>query len=610
MAGVRRGDTVAIVGDNRPRLYWSMMAAQSLGAIPVPMYQDAVAQELAYVLGHSGAKLAVAQNQEQVDKLLSIAAEAPLLTLIVYDEPRGLRDYEPDRVKSFESVAAAGREALRRDPKLNDAWLTDVSLGHGGDPSVILYTSGTTGQPKGVVLSQSNVLVTARNANAFDKIGVRDEIIAYLPMAWVGDHIFSYGQALAAGCCVACPESPQTVIEDRREIGPTFFFAPPRVYENLLTAIVVRMEDAGWTKRTLFKRFMTVAKRAGERILNGERVGLWTRALYGLGHVLVYGPLKNRLGLTRTRVAYTAGEAIGPEIFRFYRSLGLNLKQFYGQTEASVYVTLQADGEIGADTVGKPAPGVEVRVSPSGEVEYSGPGVFMHYFKNEEATANAKTPDGFVRAGDAGIVEPDGTLKIIDRAKDVGRLNDGSLLPPKYIENKLKFYANIKEAVAFGHGRDFAAVFINIDLLSVGNWAERNNVTYASYQELAAHPRVYETIREHVDEANRSLAAEPALAGAQIRRFLILHKELDADDGELTRTQKVRRSFIAERYAPLVAALYSGVQEQHIATAVTFEDGRKGTIEATVRIVDMPAYAPDGSVLSDAPAFPWLEAAE
>ena len=409
---------------------------------------------------------------------------------------------------------------------------------------------------------------------------------------------------------VACPESPQTVLEDRREIGPTYFFAPPRVYENLLTSIMVRMEDAGWTKRAMFKSFMKVAKRAGERILNGESVDLWTRFLYGIGNILVYGPIKNRLGLTRTRVAYTAGEAIGPEIFRFYRSLGLNLKQFYGQTEASVYVTLQADGEIGADTVGKPAPGVEVRVSPSGEVEYSGPGVFMRYFKNDEATANTKTPDGFVKTGDAGIVEPDGTLKIIDRAKDVGRLNDGSMLPPKYIENKLKFYPNIKEVVAFGHERDFAAVFINIDLLSVGNWAERNNVTYASYQELAAHPSVYEMVRAHVDEVNRSLAAEPMLAGAQIRRFLILHKELDADDGELTRTQKVRRSFIADRYAPLVTGLYDGSHEQHIATAVTFEDGRKGAIEATVRIVDMPAYSADGAILSEAPPAPRLEAAE
>jgi long-chain acyl-CoA synthetase len=609
--GVRRGDTMAIVGDNRPRLYWSMMAAQSLGAIPVPMYQDAVAQELAYVLAHSEAKLAVAQNQEQVDKLLSIAAEAPLLRNIIYDEQRGLRDYEPGRVRSLESVAADGRAAFEGNPKAGGAWLKNVSQGSRSDPAVILYTSGTTGQPKGVVLSHENVLVTARNANAFDKLSEKDEIIAYLPMAWVGDHIFSYGQALAAGFCVSCPESPQTVLEDRREIGPTYFFAPPRVYENLLTAIMVRMEDAGWTKRALFKGFMAVAKRAGERVLNSESVSPVLRALYGLGNLLVYGPLKNRLGLTRARVAYTAGEAIGPEIFRFYRSIGLNLKQFYGQTEASVYVTLQADGEAGADHAGKPAPGVEIRISPSGEVEYRGPGVFQRYFKNDEATHDAKTADGWVKTGDAGIVEPDGTLKIVDRAKDVGRLNNGAMLPPKYIENKLKFYPNIKEAVVFGDGRDFAAAFINIDLLAVGNWAERNNVTYASYQELAADRRVYEMIRAHADEVNRSLAKEPALADAQIRRFLILHKELDADDGELTRTQKVRRGFIAERYAPLVTALYDGSAEQHIATAVTFEDGRKGVIEAAVRIEDLPAYAADGRPLPSAGMrAPHLEAAE
>jgi long-chain acyl-CoA synthetase len=609
--GVRRGDTIAIVGDNRPRLYWSMMAAQSLGAIPVPMYQDAVAEELAYVLAHSEAKLAVAQNQEQVDKLLSIAAQAPLLHRIVYDEQRGLRDYEPGRILSFESAAAQGRAALNNDPNRAGAWLADLGAGSGNDASVILYTSGTTGQPKGVVLSHENVLVTARNANAFDKLNEKDEIIAYLPMAWVGDHIFSYGQALAAGFCVSCPESPQTVLEDRREIGPTYFFAPPRVYENLLTAIMVRMEDAGWTKRTMFRGFTAVAKRAGERILNGGPVSPVLRALYGVGHLLVYGPIKNRLGLTRARVAYTAGEAIGPEIFRFYRSLGLNLKQFYGQTEASVYVTLQADGEAGADHAGKAAPGVEIRISPTGEAEYRGPGVFQRYFKNEEATQNAKTAGGWVRTGDAGIIEPDGTLKIIDRAKDVGRLNNGSLLPPKYIENKLKFYPNIKEAVVFGDGRDFASAIINIDLLAVGNWAERNNVTYASYQELAANRLVYEMIRAHAEEVNRSLAKEPSLAGAQIRRFLILHKELDADDGELTRTLKVRRGFIAERYAPLVTALYDGSADQHIATAVTFEDGRKGVIEATVRIVDLPAYAADGTLLSPAVASaPHLEAAE
>jgi len=608
--GLKRGETIAIIGDNRPRLYWSLAAAQSLGAIPVPMYQDAVAEEMAYVLAHSEAKIAIAQNQEQVDKLLSVADAAPLLQTIVYDEYRGLKGYDPARVQSFESVSAKGRELIESDAAASESWLAGIAAGKGADASVILYTSGTTGQPKGVVLSHDNILITSRNANAFDGLNEHDEMIAYLPMAWVGDHVFSYGQSYAAGFCVACPESPDTILEDRREVGPTYFFAPPRVYENLLTGIMVRMDDAGWTKRKLFKLFMGVARKCGERILDGEHVGPVRRFLYRLGRIFIYNPLKNRLGLTRARVAYTAGEAIGPEIFRFYRSLGLNLKQLYGQTEGSVYVTMQPDGEIGSETVGKPSPGTEVRISASGEVEYRGPGVFVRYFKNDAATAATKTPDGWVKTGDAGLIEEGGALKIIDRAKDVGRLTGGSILPPKYIENKLKFYPNIKEAVAFGHGRPFVTAFVNIDLLAVGNWAERNNVVYASYQELAAHPRVYDMVRSHVDEVNRSLSKEELLAGAQIRRFLILHKELDADDGELTRTQKVRRNLIADRYAPLVDALYDGSAEKHIATEVTFEDGRRGTIEATVRIVDMPMHAAPQDAASKPSLKRQLEAAE
>ena len=306
--------------------------------------------------------------------------------------------------------------------------------------------------------------------------------------------------------------------------------------------------------------------------------------------MLVYGPLRNRFGLTNIKTGYTAGEAIGPEIFRFFRSIGVNLKQLYGQTEASVYITMQPDGEIRADTVGRPAPQVDIRIDDNGEVLYRSPGVFVGYYKDPEKTAETKTADGFVRSGDAGFFDEAGHLHIIDRAKDVGRLQDGSLFPPKYVENKLKFYPNIKEAVAFGDGRGFVACFVNIDLVAVGNWAERNGVTYASYQELAGHPLVYDMVARHVDEVNRSLASEPRMGGAQIRRFLILHKELDADDGELTRTQKVRRGFIAERYAPLIAALYDGSKEADISTEVTFEDGRKGVIAARVTMRDMEAY--------------------
>ncbi|KAB2882523.1 MAG: long-chain fatty acid--CoA ligase [Pseudorhodoplanes sp.] len=584
--GVKRDDKIAIVGANKPRLYWAMCAAQSLGAVPVPLYADSVADEMAYVLEHAEATVAVAENQEQVDKIISVSDRLPRLRHVIYDEPRGLRDYDHSRLTWIDDVQTKGREKLA-DAAVRAQWEKSVADGKGGDLAIILYTSGTTGRPKGVMLTQDNVLISARNGNLFDNLGEDEEVIAYLPLAWVGDHIFSYAQSYVAGFCVNCPESGETVVEDRREVGTTYAFAPPRIYENLLTLTMVRMEDAGALKRRMFHFFIGFARKWGEKILNKEKVPLYARLVYWLGEILVYGPLKNRYGLSRVRVGYTAGEAIGPEIFRFYRALGINLKQLYGQTEASVYITAQPDGEIYADTVGKPNFDVEVKIDDNGEVLFKSPGVFLGYYKDPDKTAEAKTPDGWVRTGDAGFFDAKtGHLKIIDRAKDVGRLTDGTLFAPKYIENKLKFYPNIKEAVAYGDKRDYVAVMLNIDLVAVGSWAERNNVVYASYQELAGHPLVYAMIEKHVDEVNRSLVEEGAMAGAQIRRFLILHKELDADDGELTRTQKVRRGFIAERYQPLVTALYDGSKEADISTEVTFEDGRKGVIAARVKIRD------------------------
>jgi long-chain acyl-CoA synthetase len=585
--GLERGGKIAVIGYNRPRLHWTMAAAQWLGAVPVPVYADSVAEEMAYVLAHAEVTHAAVQDQEQVDKLLAVAEQVPLLTRVLYDEERGLRDYDRSRLHPIAEAIDEGRKRLA-DAAEAHALQGELDAGTGEDLAIILYTSGTTGRPKGVMLTYDNVISAARIGCEFDHLDERDEIIAYLPIAWVGDHIFSYAQAILAGLCVNCPESPETVVDDRREIGTTYAFAPPRVFETMLTLTMVRMEDAGALKRRMFRFFIDHANRVGERILNREPgVPLWDRFLWALGDLLVYAPLKNRFGLTRIKVGYTAGEAIGPEIFKFYRSIGVNLKQLYGQTEASVYVTMQPDGEIRADTVGRPAPSVEIRIDDNGEVLYRSPGVFKGYYKDEAKTAETKTPDGFVRSGDAGFFDASGHLKIIDRAKDVGRMRDGSLFPPKYVENKLKFYPNIKEAVAFGDGRDYVACFVNIDLVAVGNWAERNGVTYASYQELAGHPLVYDMIEKHVDEVNRSLAREPSMGGAQIKRFLILHKELDADDGELTRTQKVRRGFIAERYAPLIQALYDGSKEADISTEVTFEDGRKGVIAARVKIRDM-----------------------
>ena len=484
-----------------------------------------------------------------------------------------------------------GRKKLASDPECLRRWEAGIAAGKGSDLSIILYTSGTTGRSKGVMLTYENTIISARNANAFDRLGQEEEVIAYLPLAWVGDYFFSYVQAYAAGYCVNCPETPDTVVQDRREIGTTYAFAPPRVYENVLTLTTVRMADAGPLKRRMFDFFLGVAGRWGEKILDGEKVPLGARLLYGLGNLLVYGPLMNQFGLSRIRVAYTAGEAIGPEMFRFWRGMGLNLKQLYGQTEASIYITAQSDGEIFSDTVGKASPDVEVKISDSGEVLFRSPGVFAGYYKDPVKTAEVLTPDGWVHTGDAGFFDPkSGQLKIIDRAKDVGHLKDGTVFAPKYIENKLKFYPNIREAVAIGAGRDFVCAMINIDLTAVGSWAERNNVVYGSYQELAGNPRVYEMIARHVEEVNRSLSEEEVMAGAQIRRFLILHKELDADDGELTRTQKLRRGHITERYAPLIDAFYDGSAAADISTEVTFEDGHKGVIAARVAIRDMRTF--------------------
>lgn len=586
--GLKRGETIAIVGSNRPKLYWSILAAQALGAVPVPVYADAVADELAFVLKHADVRFAAVEDQEQVDKIQSVLERLPNLQWMFYDEPRGLRDYDHARLRSMDDVIADGRKALAADATLG-AWLDgEIAATRGSDPSIILYTSGTTGTSKGVVLSGERSIAAATDTVNFDHLDENDVALAYLPLAWVGDHYLNFAQGMVAGFCTACPENAETAMADLREIGPTFYFAPPRTLEALLTRVMIRMEDASPLKRRIFHYFIGVARQYGERILNGQSVPFKGRILYGIGNLLVYGPLKNVLGFTRVRTAYTAGEAIGPDLFAFYRSIGLNLKQLYGQTEAFLYVTCQPDGAIYSDTVGPAAPHVDIRIADNGEVLFKSPGMFTGYFKDDAKTAEVMTPDGYVKTGDAGFFDDKtGQLKIIDRAKDVGKLKDGTLFAPKYIENKLKFFPNIREAVAYGDDRDFVTVMLNIDLTAVGSWAERNNVAYASYQELAGHPLVYDMLEKNVAEVNRSLSQDKMMAGAQIRRFLVLHKELDADDGELTRTQKVRRGFVAERYAPLITALYDGSSEADISTEVTFEDGRKGVISARVKIRDM-----------------------
>jgi long-chain acyl-CoA synthetase len=587
--GFRRGDKLAIIGDNRPRLYWAIAAAQALGGVPVPVYQDSIAEEMAFVLDHAEARVALAENQEQVDKLLAVKERCPGLESIIFADPRGLRHYEQPFLHDYCQVRQRGREFARADPGF---FRREIGKGRGEDTAIILYTSGTTGRPKGVVLSFANIITTARNAIAFEGLTDREEVLSYLPMAWIGEHIFSYAQAYCAGFCASCPESQATVMADLRELGPTYFFAPPRVFENILTQVMIRIEDVAWAKRKLFHYFIDVAKRVGPAILDGHRVPLAQRMLYWLGELLIYGPLKNTLGFSRIRVAYTAGEAIGPDLFNFFRSLGLNLKQLYGMTEASVFLCIQRNGAVKPDTVGAPIKDVEIRIADDGEVLFRGPGAFQCYYKNPEATAEAKEPDGWVHTGDSGFFDGDGQLKILDRARDVGRLQDGSLFAPKFIENKLKFFPYIKEAVVFGDGRPFVAAFINIDPDAVGDWAQRRRLAYGSYQELAAEPQVYDLVTRCIERVNRDFAAEPALTRSQIRRFLVLPKELDADDGELTRTRKVRRGIIAARYQPLVQALYGGLATGRIETEITFEDGRKTRMHAELAIRDVATAAP------------------
>ncbi len=581
--GVNEGDFIAIVGRNRPYFYWSMVAAQCVGAVPVPVYQDSAAEEMAYVLDHCGARFAIVEDQEQVDKIIEIQERLNQFEQMIYVDPRGLRKYDHHKLHEFSRVQDQGRAA--RDEFSKDLASRREKLDY-DSTCVMLYTSGTTGKPKGVVLSNRNIIEASKSSSEFDNLTGDEEVLAYLPMAWVGDFIFSIGQAYWCGFCVNCPEGAETMHMNLREIGPTYYFAPPRVFETQLTNVMIRMEDASRFKQWLFEKFMAHARKVGPAILDGQSVGAWDRLKYKLGDLLIYGPLKDTLGFGRVRVGYTAGEAIGPEIFEFYRALGINLKQLYGQTEASVFITLQPDGEVYNDTVGVNAPGVELRIAENGEVFYRSAGVFEEYYKNPESTASTKDPEGWVATGDAGFIdEATGHLRIIDRAKDVGQMAGGQMFAPKYVENKLKFYPNILEAVVFGNQRDECAAFINIDLNAVGNWAERNNIGYASYQELAGHDRVLETIKGHVEEVNRSLADDPMLAHCQVHRFIVLHKELDADDGEMTRTRKVRRGVISEKFEDLLGALYDGSEEIFTTTEVTYEDGRKGSISATLKVV-------------------------
>ena len=577
--GFRRGDRLSIIGDNRPRLYAAQLAAQSLGGVSVAVYQDSIAKELAYVWNHAEVAVIVAEDQEQVDKVFALRAELPALRTVVYDDPRGMTGYRDEWLKSYAAVQEAGR---RFGAEHRGYFEAEVEKGRPEDVAIVCYTSGTTGNPKGAMITHVNAVTVAETFCKEAGVVADDTSLAYLPMAWAGDAVYTLFASLVAGFCANCPESPETVQRDLRELGPTTVLAPPRIWENMLTAVQVRAADATRLKRATFNFFRSAAERAEILRADGKPLSAGLRLATALGEFLVYAPVRDQLGLRQAKWALTGGAPLGPDTFRFFRSIGVNLKQVYGSTETSGLVSLQPDTEANPTTAGRPVPGIEVKIADRGEVLVRGAAIFKGYLKNEEATREVIDADGWFHTGDAGFVDPRGHLVIIDRAKDVGALADGTPFAPQFIENKLKFSPYIREAVAFGHDKPFVAAMIAIDLGTVGNWAERRGLPYTSYTDLSQKPEVRELIAGEIRKGNETLPD-----ATKIRRFLLLTKDLEADDAEMTRTRKVRRRFVAEKYAGVIEAFYSGAGEVELNTTITYEDGRQANMKSRVRIEDV-----------------------
>ena len=584
--GFKQGDRMAIIGDNRPDLYWGMIGCLCLGGVPVPLYQDAIEDEMHYVMDHCEARFALAEDQEQTDKLLNLKDRCPHLEYIIWEDPRGMRNYDQPFLFRFARIQERGREfELSHEGFFEE----EINRGRKEDLAVICYTSGTTGKPKGVMISHENILRTASMGIDVEKITDAEEIMAYLPIAWIGDLIFSVAQSFVAGFTPNCPESTATLKTDMREIGPTYLLFPPRIWENILTEVMIKIEEADFIKRNIFNYFIRIGNRMGNLKMQRKSIPFGLSLLYSLGDFFVYGPLKDHLGLSKVRIAYTGGESIGPEVFQFYRALGLNLKKVYGNTEACALVSMERENDIKPDTAGMPLPEVEIKITEEREILYKSPGVFQGYYKNPEGTKETLR-GGWIYSGDAGFLDKDGHLKIIDRAKDVSSLADGTIFAPKYIENKLKFSPYIKEAVTVGKERPYVVAMINIDMGAAGNWAERQKLAYAGYTDIAQKPELYDLIYNEVLRVNQSLAKDEELRGAQILRFLILHKELDPDDGEVTRTRKVRRGFVAEKYSDLIEALYSDQGSVEVKAKITYEDGRTTMIKANLQLREVEVF--------------------
>jgi long-chain acyl-CoA synthetase len=584
--GLQRGAHVALVGDNRPRLFAAMCAAQWLGAIALPLYQDASAAEMVPSIQSAEVTHIFAENQEQVDKLLEMLPRCPSVRCIIYDKVRGMGHYNQPQLVSYASLLQQGRElvAARRD-----LLQAEAERGTGEDAAFLFYTSGTTGPAKGVVLSHISLIDRASKIAATERLKDTDVALAYLPPGWIGQNLFSYVQPMVVGYCVCCPESSETMLADMREIGPTYLLATPRMLATLISQVQVRLEDAGRINRALYRGCMALARRVGPRILSGERVFPGARLAYAVGSLLIYGPLCDVLGMSKVRVAYTAGDAIAPSVLIFFRALGINLKQLYGSTETGFLVAMQRDGQVKPDTVGTASEGVELKVTPQHEILVRSRGLFKEYLRDPEATRQVKNAEGWFHTGDIGYLGEDGQLRVIDCKENVGALKDGTPYAPRMLENRLKQLPYIKEAVAFGDGRDMVCVFVDIDMEIVGRWADKRGISHKGHADLASRDEVYGMIADCIARVNADLAREQALGNAQIRRFLILPKELDADDGVLTRTGKLRRGAIAELYAPLVAAMYDGRTEARIEFSSNLADASPAEIKIReARVVTSP----------------------
>jgi long-chain acyl-CoA synthetase len=573
--GFQAEDKLAILSDNRPQVYWTMSAVQALHGMPVPLYQDSIGAQLEYVIDHSDSIMVMAEDQEQVDKVLDSKANLPKIRKVIYDDPKGMRDYDDPLLIRFTEVQEMGRQYAQEHPNFFE---DQIAAGEANQVALMGYTSGTTGVPKGAMLSHANLITAVQGMEEVEPYYPEDETIAYLPPAWVGDTFWSLAASQIRGFTINCPERPETVQENIREIAPHFIVAPPAIWENLVSEVQVKMEDSTFMKRWLYNTLMPIGYEVARAQMEKKPLTGRQKFLRALGEFFVFGSLRDQFGFRRIRSAYTGGAPLGPEIFLFFRALGINLKQVYGQTETGV-TCVQRDDEVTMGTVGTPFPNVQMTLSEDGEVLVSGPTVFLGYYKNPEATAET-LQDGWLHSGDAAFFDQNHHLVVIDRAKDVTSLSDGTKFAPQFIENKLKFSPYIKEVVSVGQDRPYVAAMINIDMDNMGRWAEKQRVAYTTYIDLAQKPEVYDLISREVDRVNSDLPDT-----TQIRRFLLLHKELDADDEELTRTRKVRRGFVAEKYADLIEALFSEeVDEVPVQSVITYQDGRQSTIDTKLAI--------------------------